>query len=495
MNPTDTTTAHRTGTDELVAAVVGEASGVLVAGRTRPGRGRLPVRNPADGAVWAEVSTGGPDDAEAAVRAASGALESSPGVAARAAALRAVADDLEQAGSSDAWARLISRETGKRLAEAKGELVFSATYFRVFADLAEADADGPTFDVVPGIHHVVQAGPVGVVAVLTPWNFPISIPARKIAAAVAAGCPVVFKPSELAPLSSMVLSRLLDRHLPEGMVNTVLGEPGDVVAPWLADPAVQALSFTGSTRVGRILAVDTAPRFLRSVMELGGCAPFIVLPDADPQAAAAALMVAKYRNNGQSCIAANQVFVADSVADAFTEAFVAASDALAVGDPTDPGTGLGPVAPAGDPARLRALVDDALGAGARLASTHRDLPGAGHYVAPAVLLDVPASVDAFRAEIFGPVTAVRRFQHVDEAVQTHLGTGYGLAGYVCGSDLDAARAVAGRLRAGIVGINTGTPNYPGAPFGGQGLSGLGYEGGRQGLDAFRAFRTVAVSAG
>ncbi|WP_343942652.1 aldehyde dehydrogenase family protein, partial [Pseudonocardia zijingensis] len=240
-----------------------------------------------------------------------------------------VAGDLDTASTAEGWARLVSRETGKRLAEARGELALSAVYFRVMADLLEEQQE-LVLQAVPGAVHHVEPRPLGVAAVLTPWNFPVSIPARKIAPALAAGCPVLFKPSEVAPLSSMVLATLLDRHLPAGTINTVLGEPADVVDPWLAHGEVQVVSFTGSTRVGRLVAAAAAPRFLRTVLELGGCAPFIVLPDADVEHAVQTLLVAKYRNNGQSCIAANQVFVAREVAGDFVDAFVTATERLVV---------------------------------------------------------------------------------------------------------------------------------------------------------------------
>jgi succinate-semialdehyde dehydrogenase / glutarate-semialdehyde dehydrogenase len=477
-----------------VGEVLADPTGVAVEGRRRPTSTRRPLVAPVDGRPWTDVAVGGRQDADDAASAAARALPgwSATPVADRAAALRAVADELDAATASDEWPTLISRETGKRPAEARGELGLSAVYFRVLADLAERQQER-TLHAVPGTAHHVEARPLGVAAVLTPWNFPVSIPARKIAPALAAGCTVLFKPSEVAPLSSMVLAAVLDRHLPPGVVNTVLGEPADVVEPWLAHPDVQAVSFTGSTRVGRLVAAGAAPRFLRTVLELGGCAPFLVLPDADVEHAVQTLLVAKYRNNGQSCIAANQVFVAREVADHFVDAFVAATERLVVGDPLHATTDVGPLAPAGDPARLAALVDGAVAAGARVAGTRAAVPEKGHWFAPTVLVDVPTGAAVFRDEVFGPVAALQTYDDLDEAIARHRATGYGLAGYVCGTDVDAARAVSGRLRAGIVGINTGTPNHPGAPFGGLGLSGTGYEGGPQGLEAFQAWRTTAVT--
>ncbi|WP_428965773.1 aldehyde dehydrogenase family protein [Micromonospora fluostatini] len=480
-------------TDPIVPQVLAAATAVRVAGHAGAGGAPLAVHDPATGAAVTEVATGGPAEAAAALAAAKRAAAgwAATPVTDRAAALRAVADTVEQLAGGDEWPALITRETGKRLAEARAELGLTVAYFRITADLLERQRT-ERFDVVPGIRHEVDVRPLGVAAVLTPWNFPVSIPARKIAPAVAAGCPVLFKPSELAPLSSMVLADVCARHLPAGLLSTVLGTPGDVVTPWLTDPAVRVVSFTGSTRVGRLVAAQAAPHFLRTVLELGGCAPFVVLPDADPQAAAETLVVAKYRNNGQSCIAANQVFVAAEVAGDFVDAFVAATRALRVGDPTDPATDLGPLAPAGDPARMAAIVADAVDRGARAVTADAPLPAAGHYAAPTVLLDAPAGSRAMTEEIFGPVAPVHVYRDLAEVLRLHHATGYGLAGYVCGTDLDAARAVAGRLRAGIVGINTGTPNTPWVPFGGLGESGLGYEGGRPGLETFQSFASVAA---
>lgn len=486
MNPTTT------ATDSWVNAALADPCAVRIAGASGTARDRYDLRSPIDSAVITTVGTGGTADAEAAVDAAAQALPMWSGLSVdeRSAALRRIADELSVAADSG-WPELICRETGKRLAEARAELGMSATYFRVFADLAE-EQRSERFDAVPGHLHTTDTRPVGVVAALSPWNFPVSIPARKIAAALAAGCTVVAKPSELAPLSSLVLAAAIEQHLPAGTVNTVLGPPADIVEPWLADPRLGAVTFTGSTRVGRLVAAGAAPRFLRTVLELGGCAPFVVLPDADPEQAAAVLMVAKFRNNGQSCIAANQIFIAEEIAGDVVDALTAAVDDLVIGDPRLDGTGLGPLAPAGDPDRMRALVADATGRGAQVTTGPRDLPQQGHFVAPTVLTGVDPASPVATEEIFGPVAAVQTFRDVDSVLDAHYATGYGLAGYVCAGDVGAAQAVAERFRAGIVGINTGTPNYPGVPFGGTGLSGLGYEGGRLGLQEFQHIRTTTV---
>lgn len=480
-------------TDTIVNDILTAATAVRIAGRTASGP-RLAVLDPSTGEPFTEVSTGNGADAAAALDGAQRALPvwASTPQAARSAALRAIAADVEALAGERDWPALITRETGKRLAESAAELGLTVAYFRIMADLLDRQ-EAERLSVVPGIDHRVTARPAGVAAVLTPWNFPVSIPARKIAPALAAGCPVLFKPSELAPLSSMVLAAIVERHVPAGAMSTALGTPADVVDPWLADKSVGVVSFTGSTRVGRLVAAAAAPRFLRTVMELGGCAPFFVLPDADPQAAAQTLLVAKYRNNGQSCIAANQVLVAREVAAEFTEAFVAATEKMVLGLPTDPATDLGPLAPAADPARMASLVEEAVSKGARKV-TSGAVPEKGHFAPATVLQDPPLDSRVMTEEIFGPIAPIHVYDDLDDALALHHATGYGLAGYVCSADLDRAHAVADRLSAGIVGINTGTPNTPWVPFGGVKDSGLGYEGGRPGLEAFQTFLSVGAKA-
>jgi len=443
--------------DQIVEEVISARSGVRVGGAVRAGGMPIAVFRPAEGTadvVWG----GGVQDALDALSTSATAMQdwAATPPAARAETLRAVADRLQSLAGGE-WARLVSRETGKRLQEAQGEIAFSATYFSTFADVLEAQPEQHE-QRVPGHSHAVAVSPRGL--------------------AVA--------------LSSMVLAAVLDELVPQGLVGTVLGSPHDVVDRWVASEQVGVLSFTGSTRVGRLVAASTGPRFLPTVLELGGCAPFLVLSDADPASAVTALMVAKFRNNGQSCIAANQILVAREVADGFVDDLVERVRALRVGDPLDASTDVGPMAPPGDPARLSGLVEQAVARGARAIGFSGSLPPTGHYAGPVVLADVPADAAAFQDEIFGPIAAVRVYDDLDEALALHRATGYGLAGYVCGTDLEVATSVGRRLRAGIVGVNTGTPNHPSVPFGGVGLSGLGYEGGRQGLEAFQAFQTLAV---
>ncbi|MEW2357167.1 aldehyde dehydrogenase family protein [Spirillospora sp. NPDC029432] len=452
----------------------------------------LTVVDPATGTVVGEVAGVGPD---AAARAAAAAARAFPGWAARpaadrAAALRAIAAGLRE--STEELAALTTAETGKRLEESRAEVGFSAGFFDWFAEAAvTAEAGADEAVAVPGRDFRVRRVPLGVVAAITPWNFPLSIPARKIAAALAAGCTAVLKPSELTPLSAVRLVEICHRHLPAGALTMVTGDPVGLTAALTGDPNVASVSFTGSTRVGRIVAGQCAERFLPAVLELGGRGPFVVGAEADLDAAVEALMVAKFRNNGASCIAANNVFVHRSRYESFVERFAERVAALRVGDPRDPATGLGPVIDAGQRDRLAALTAAAEARGARVWNGPQ-VPAEGFYVRPAVvecLDDDPLWSD----EIFGPVAAVRPFDDEDALVEEVNGWGYGLGGYVCDVP-ERARALAARLRIGIVGVNNGAPNNPRVPFGGFGASGQGREGGMAGLLEFTTYQTVSEPA-
>lgn len=446
--------------------------------------------DPATGAPWATVVYGGEPEAR---RALESAARAQPDWATqphgrRAAALRAVAADLREDGVAGELAGLITRETGKRIAEARAEVALSAAFFDWFADVAGGRA-GRVWSHVPGLRHEVGERALGVVAVLTPWNFPVSIPARKIAPALAAGCPVLFKPSETAPASALCLAEVVDRHVPGGVVSTVVGEPAVISDVWLADRRVRGLTFTGSTRVGRLLATAVAPRFTRSVFELGGNAPFVVLDDADLDLAVDALMVAKYRNNGQSCIAANQVWAPRALADEFANRFSRASERLVLGDPADEATTLGPLALPSDPARVDGLVDSS---GGDVWRAGTPLPGAGHFARPAVSVRPGGDSALVREEIFGPAVSVLEYGALEEVLEAVASSPYGLGGYVVGAPRRAA-GVARALDVGIVGVNTGSPNTPQVPFAGLKDSGIGVEGSHLGLEAFLAPQTVAIA--
>ncbi len=447
------------------------------------------VVDPATGDEFAQVGWVGPDTVADAVRAASDALPGWQQVPARerARALRLIADDLR--ADADRLARIVTAETGKRIAEAKAEVGFSADYFDWFAEAATAL--GAEQRVTPARRFLIHRHPLGVVAALTPWNFPLSIPARKLAPAVAAGCTVVLKPSELTPLSAYELVELCDRRLPPGVTNLVIGDGASLSNALVDHPSVAGVTFTGSTRVGGLVAARAATSFTRCTLELGGRAPFVVCADADPDQALEALLVAKFRNNGASCIAANNVFVHESLHSELLPRLVERVRALRVGAPGDTATELGPLIGADHVTRLRGLVDKARAAGCRVWSAP-EASGPGFYLEPSVV-EVTSDVDLWNDEIFGPVCAVRPFDGEDALVDEVNGWGCGLGGYVVSSDTEHAVRLAERLRIGIVGVNNGAPNTPEVPFGGFGSSGIGREGGMSGLYEFTEEQTVSVA--
>lgn len=478
-----TSTSEPLGTSELLGVRVNGAA-------VEPAEPwRVPVLEPATGKETTALVGGSEAEARRALEAAAGAFNDWAGTPAtrRAEALRRIAADLREEGTGERIAVHISRETGKRIAEARAEIGLSATFFEWFADAISARAE-TVHRVVPGLRHEVAERALGVVAVITPWNFPVSIPARKIAPALAAGCPVLFKPSEVAPSSALLLAEVVEAHVPAGVIGTVVGAPATVSDVWLDDARVRGLTFTGSTRVGRVLAARTAERFTRCVLELGGNAPFVVLDDADLDRAVELLMTAKYRNNGQSCIAANQVWVPERWVDDFAAAFVAASEGLVLGDPLDERTTLGPLALPSDPERVAELAVES-GTATRVDTP---VPSSGHFAAPSVCVRPERSSRIVAEEIFGPAVSVLGYADVEEVVESSRRGRYGLGGYVVGSP-ERASSVARALDVGIVGVNTGSPNTPRVPFAGLKDSGLGVEGGTAGLEAFLAPQTIAVA--
>lgn len=454
----------------------------------------LTVVEPATGTILDELPYLGADAAAQAADQAYLALPvwSATPVATRSRSLHAIAADLRDPANAERIAVLISRETGKRLAEARAEVGLSAGFFDWFA-AAISTQQGQIVDAVAGIRHHVRHRPLGVVAISTPWNFPVSIPARKAAAALAAGCTVLFKPSETAPLSALAYAELVQRHVPDAAHRTVVGEPVAVTTAWLADPRVRGFSFTGSTRTGLLLAQQAAATMTRTVLELGGNAPFVVLDDADLDRAVETLLIAKYRNNGQSCIAANHAWVPTALRDELVERFASASAGLQLGNPLDESTTLGPLTLPGDPERIEELLLDAEKHGASVLRGVAAVPEVGSFCAPAIVIDAPAGSRILDEEVFGPALAVRSYDSIDTVLAATRDCPHGLAGYVVGQDLARARSVADALDVGIAGVGTATPNTPQIPFGGLKLSGVGYEGGRVGLEAFQTLQTVAIT--
>lgn len=389
-------------------------------------------------------------------------------------------DEAELAG-------LLATEAGKRLPEAVAEVRFAAEYLRWFAEEIRRPRGEFFSSEDPARRQFSLRRPLGVVATLTPWNFPVSIQARKIAPALAAGCTVVARVSEKAPLAVTRWLQTLHRGgLPDGALNLVHGDARVITSAWLDHPAVRGVSFTGSTAVGSAIMAQAARRIVRPMLELGGNAPFIVHRDADLEVALAQAELGKLRNTGQSCVGVNRFLVHAAVAEEFGARLAARFDRLTLGDPTaDPVPDLGPVIDQDRVDAVGALVEEALAAGARRLTAERDLPAEGFWVAPTLLADVPAHCRLAGEEVFGPAAGIFPFDTDDEALALANATEMGLAAYVFTTDPGRAFRFAERLEAGIVGINDALPSVAFTPMGGIKQSGLGREGGREGLHEFQ----------
>ncbi len=467
----------------------------LIGGRwvAPEGGRRLRVDNPATGAQIAELAYGGTADAIAAADAAADALAawSARPARQRAELLRRVADILDQRRGS--IARLLAADAGKRLVEAEAEVQLSAEFFRWFADAVRQPAGEIMRSEHTGRHQLTFTTAAGVAACLTPWNFPISIPARKIAPALAAGCTVVARASERAPLAAVELVRaIVDAGVPDGVVNLVHGPAAAQSEALLAHRAVRVVSFTGSTGVGKQIMRMAAHRVVRPVLELGGNAAFVVFADAGLDAAVAGLMIAKFRNNGQSCIAANRVLVQRTVLDGFVERLRVAVEAMVVGDPLgSSAVDLGPLISAERVAQVAALVGEACAGGGRMLTSDAELPAAGHWHRPCFVVEPPLTSGLATTEVFGPAAGVFAFDEEDEALRRANDTEMGLAAYVYTSDVGRAWRMVEGLEAGIVACNDPLPTAALATLGGMKQSGIGREGGRLGLEEFEEWHYVS----
>ncbi|WP_256794807.1 NAD-dependent succinate-semialdehyde dehydrogenase [Terrabacter sp. Ter38] len=481
-----TTSAVTEGTERSLLGRL--PTGLYIDGRwTESADGsRFEVCDPATEAVLATVADAQPEDAFRALDAAHDAQPSwgrtPPRV--RAEILRQ-AFELVTIRAED-FALTMTLEMGKPLAEAHAEVTYGAEFLRWFGE--EAPRISGRYSTAPdGANRLlVTRRPVGPCLFITPWNFPLAMATRKIAPAIAAGCTMVLKPAELTPLTSLLLTEVLeDAGLPRGVLNVIpTTDPGSVSGPLLADARLRKLSFTGSTPVGQRLIAASADQVVRVSMELGGNAPFIVFDDADLDAAVEGALAAKLRNGGDACVAANRFLVHRSLADEFGQALAARMSGVTVGRGTDPATRLGPLINAAAVARVGRLVDGAVAAGARLALGGRALDGPGHFFPPTVLMDVPSGADILDEEIFGPVASIVPFDTEDEAVRLANATPFGLVGYVYTRDLDRGLRMGERLETGMLGLNTGVVSNPAAPFGGVKQSGLGREGGREGIEEY-----------
>lgn len=443
------------------------------------------VTDPATGVLIGTVPNMGRTETKRAIAAAAKALPAWKAKTAkeRAKLLHRLADLIEQ--EVEGLATLLTVEQGKPLAEARGEVMFSAAYVRWFAE----EAQRVYGDVIPspwqGRKILVTREPVGVVAAITPWNFPSSMIARKIGPALAVGCTVVVKPAELTPYSGLAWGALAEKAgIPPGVVNIVTGTPAEIGAEMTSNPLVRKISFTGSTAVGKLLLAQSAATVKRVSMELGGNAPFIVFDDADIERAVEGAMIAKYRNSGQTCVCTNRFLVQAGIYEAFAEKFAAAASRMKIGNGLEAGTQQGPLIDERALAKVERLIADALEKGARIASGGKRHALGGTFYEPTVLTDVTTQMKLAREEIFGPVAPLFRFEREEEAIAMANDTEYGLAAYFYTSDLARAFRVSDGLKYGMVGVNEGMITSEVAPFGGVKESGLGREGSKFGVEEY-----------
>ncbi|MDQ6751591.1 MAG: NAD-dependent succinate-semialdehyde dehydrogenase, partial [Actinomycetota bacterium] len=456
--------------------------------------GSLPVEDPSTGEVLCEAADAGPDDALAALDAAAGAQAewAAHPPRERGEILRRAFEALVE--RTDELAMLMTLEMGKPVAESKAEIAYAAEFFRWFAEQAvridgryavNANGQGRT---------LVMHQPVGPCLLITPWNFPMAMGTRKIGPAIAAGCTMVAKPASLTPLSMLALAEILgEAGLPDGVLNIVTSSrSGSVMGPLIEDPRTRKLSFTGSTEVGRKLMAQASEQVLRVSMELGGNAPFLVFDDADVDDAVQGAMIAKMRNVGEACTSANRFHVAESIAGEFTQKLADRMASLKVGRGTEEGVEVGPLVDDDQRSKVAELVDDAVGKGATVVVGGSARQGSGYFYDPTVLGDVPDEARLLREEIFGPVAPIKGFGSEEEAIAAANDTEYGLVAYVYTSNLARAFRVIEALETGMVGLNQGMVSNAAAPFGGVKSSGVGREGGHEGINEYLETKYVAM---
>jgi succinate-semialdehyde dehydrogenase/glutarate-semialdehyde dehydrogenase len=466
---------------------------MYIDGQWVDGIATMPVTDPSDGSVIAEVAVAGPEQCEAAVaaadRAAADWAKTAPRV--RSEILRKAFEIM--VAEADAIATIVSKENGKVLTDAKGEVMYAAEFFRWFAEEAVR---------VPGDFRKSPSGdkrilvthqPIGVSLLITPWNFPAAMATRKIGPAIAAGCTMILKPASETPLTALAIVDIMERAgVPKGVINVILPQKvGESISKILHDPRVKNLSFTGSTEVGRVLIREAADRVIRCSMELGGNAPFVVFDDADIPAAVAGLMLAKMRNGGAACTAANRVYVQKKIADQFTKEFTQAMSQLKMGKGTDAGTQLGASVSVKERNKIAELVDAAVKSGGKIHTGGIMPTGEGAFY-PATVITVDKTNDILNHEVFGPVAPIVTFDTDEEAIQLANSTDFGLISYVFSKDLTRAIRTAEAIESGMVAINKGVISDPAAPFGGVKQSGLGREGGFDGIHEFLETKYIGV---
>ncbi|HEX3812048.1 MAG TPA: NAD-dependent succinate-semialdehyde dehydrogenase [Mycobacteriales bacterium] len=480
------------------AVVAAAPKDLFIGGAWRPATGgaTFGVEDPSTGQELCAVADATPADGlaalDAAVAAQAGWVATAP---------RERSEILRRAFTllmdrQEDLALLMTLEMGKPLAESRGEIAYAAEFFRWFAEEAVRIDGGYAVSPDGKSRFLVMRQPVGPCLLITPWNFPMAMGTRKLGPAIAAGCTMVIKPADATPLSLLALADILrEAGLPPGVLNVVpTSAAGAVMEPLIRDPRARKLSFTGSTGVGRRLLEQVASTVLRTSMELGGNAPFLVFADADLEAAVDGAMLAKMRNIGEACTAANRFYVEESVAGEFADRLAARMAVLRVGRGSADGVQVGPLINAAAQEKVAGLVTDAVDRGARAVVGGAAIDGPGHFFAPTVLADVPADARMAREEIFGPVAAITPFRNEDEAVAAANDTEFGLVSYLFTTDVNRALRVSERLESGMVGLNTGIVSNPAAPFGGVKQSGLGREGGRVGLEEYLEVKYVGIPA-
>ncbi|MGE0061157.1 MAG: NAD-dependent succinate-semialdehyde dehydrogenase [Xanthobacteraceae bacterium] len=456
---------------------------------------RFDVTDPATEKVIASVASATVEDAKAAVDAAQNAFA---GWAAR--KPRERAEILRKAyeltiRDAERFAKLITLENGKALSDSRGEIAYAAEFFRWYAEEAVRNLGQISVAPASGARIVAQHRPSGVCVLVTPWNFPAAMATRKIGPALAAGCPVVLKPASDTPLTMLALMPILEEAgVPPGVVNVIPSRSsGKVVSTMLHDPRVRVVSFTGSTEVGRKLLHEAADNVVKSAMELGGNAPFIVFDDADIDAAIDGAMIAKMRNMGEACTAANRFYVHEKVHDEFAKKLTAKMSGLKMGNGLDDGVALGPLVNAEGRDKVIELVEDAVKKGAKVLTGGKAPGGTGFFYPATVLDNVPDSAALLNDEIFGPVAAIQTFKAEDEVIKRANDTEYGLVAYLYTKDLTRGMRVSEKLDFGMIGLNRGLVSDPAAPFGGMKQSGIGREGAHEGMMEFLETQYVSVS--
>jgi succinate-semialdehyde dehydrogenase/glutarate-semialdehyde dehydrogenase len=472
-------------------------TGLFIGGTWRDAAGgaTLDVEDPATGEVLASVADAGVEDGRAALDAAVAAQAGWAATAPRdrGEILRAAFEAVT--ARTDDFALLMTLEMGKPLAESRGEVVYGAEFLRWFSE--EAVRIGGRWSTSPNgaTRLMTTKQPVGPTLMITPWNFPLAMGTRKIGPALAAGCTMVVKPASQTPLTMLLLAQVLTEcGVPDGVLNVITtSTTGKVMEPLIRDPRLRKLTFTGSTPVGKVLVEQSAEQLLRMSMELGGNAPFLVFEDADLDRAVEGAMLAKMRNMGEACTAANRFLVHESVAVEFSQRLAKRMGELTVGRGTEDGVTVGPLIDAKARDKVNELLSDATERGATILTGGQPVEGAGYFFAPTVLSDVPTDARLVREEIFGPVAPVSTFATDDEAIARANDTEYGLVAYAFTRDLSRMLKVSEALEFGMVGINQGIVSNPAAPFGGVKHSGFGREGGFEGIEEYLETKYVGIA--